>query len=53
MSDQEKLNVTREEFEAAVAVVRAARKAVEESEIQGHSVDENDGEQNFTDINIC
>lgn len=52
MSD-EKLNVTRGEFEAAIAVVRAARTALEESEIEGHSVDDGDGEQNFTDLNVC
>ena len=49
----EKINVSPDEFKAAIAVVLAARKALEESAVEGHSVDEDEGQQNFTDINVC
>ncbi len=51
MADPNK--VTQEEFDAAIALIRAARKAVEESEVEAHSFEPEGTTQGFTDVNIC
>ena len=45
-------NVSREEIALAVQLIRAARRQIE-GDVEGHSVDDTDAEQHFTDINIC
>jgi hypothetical protein len=45
-------NVTRDELALAVQLIRAARRELQ-GDVEGHSVDDADSDQHFTDLNVC
>jgi|HubBroStandDraft_1064217.scaffolds.fasta_scaffold847687_2 hypothetical protein len=55
MSDEKKMtpeDVSEEELAIAVQLIRTARRELN-NDVEGHSVDDADSAQHFTDLNVC